>query len=266
MPLNERDKTLIEAMFRDHCDVNTVLKVVPYAARRTLFCMQHNMELFGQVQKPPSAIKKRGRRRLLTPIMRVYAMELLAHRNDLWEEELAFVLWCEFDITVSQPTISRMLREERLSSKVNIRIASRRSAAEQGVYEEELAKLMAQGRRADIDPMDMLLYLDESAASEKVMFRRRSWSAIGLPTFTRSELLSKVRCSVLPALDIHGCLLGSTLVVEGAVTQAIYEHWLEAVVLPQCEPFPGRRSIVVMDNCSTHHSDKVRAESGVELV
>jgi hypothetical protein len=266
MPLNERDKTLIEAMFRDHCDVNTVLKVVPYAARRTLFRMQHNMELFGQVQKPPSAIKKRGRRRLLTPIMRVYAMELLAHRNDLWEEELAFELWCEFDITVSQPTISRMLKEERLSSKVNIRIASRRSAAEQGVYEEELAKLMAQERGADIDPMDMLLYLDESAASEKVMFRRRSWSAIGLPAFTRSELLSKVRCSVLPALDIHGYLPGSTLVVEGAVTQAIYEHWLEAVVLPQCEPFPGRRSIVIMDNCSTHHSDKVRAEFGVELV
>ncbi|KAI4801361.1 hypothetical protein E4T44_11338, partial [Aureobasidium sp. EXF-8845] len=45
--------------------------------------------------------------------------------------------------------------------------------------------------------------------------------------------------------------------VEGAVTQAIYEHWLEAVVLPQCEPFPGRRSIVIMDNCSTHHSDKI---------
>jgi hypothetical protein len=149
-------------------------------------------------------------------------MELLAHRNDLWEEELAFELWCEFDITVSQPTISRMLKEERLSSKVNIRIASRRSAAEQGVYEEELAKLMAQERGADIDHMDMLLYLDESAASEKVMFRRRSWSAIGLPAFKRSELLSKVRCSVLLALDIHGYLPGSTLVVEGAVTQAIY--------------------------------------------
>jgi hypothetical protein len=78
----------------------------------------------------------------------------------------------------------------------------------------------------------MLLYLDKSIASKKVMFRRRSWSAIGLPAFTRSEPLSKVRCSVLPALDIHGYLPGSTLVVEGAVTQAMYEHWLEAVVLP----------------------------------
>jgi hypothetical protein len=265
MPLNERDKTLIEAMFRDHCDVNTVAKIVPHAARRTLFRMQHNMDLFGQVRKPSSAIKKRGRRPLLTPIMRVYAMELLAHRNDLWEEELAFELWCEFDITVSQPTISRMLKKERLSSKVKFRIASRRSTVQQGVYEEELAKLMARGREINIDPMNMLLYLDESAASEKVMFRRRSWSAISLPAFTRSELVSKVRCSVLPALDVHGYLPGSTLVVEGAVTQARYDHWLEAVVLPQCEPFPGRRSIVIMDNCSTHHSDKVCAKFGVKL-
>jgi hypothetical protein len=67
-----------------------------------------------------------------------------------------------------------MLKEERLSSKVNTRIADRRSVVKQGLYEEALARLIAQGRPVDVDPMDMLLYLDESAASEKVMFRRRS--------------------------------------------------------------------------------------------
>ncbi|KAI4850121.1 hypothetical protein E4T44_02934 [Aureobasidium sp. EXF-8845] len=116
---------------------------------------------------------------------------------------------------------------------------------------------MARGHEVNIDPMELLLYLDESAGFEKAMFRRRSWSATGLPAYTRSELVSKVRCTVLPALDINGYLPGATLVVEGAVTQAIYEHWLEANVLPQCEPYPGRRSIVIMDNCSTHHSEKI---------
>jgi hypothetical protein len=32
MPLNEHDKTLIEAMFRDNYDINIVIKVVPYTA------------------------------------------------------------------------------------------------------------------------------------------------------------------------------------------------------------------------------------------
>jgi len=157
------------------------------------------------------------------------------------------------------------MKEERLSSKVNARIANRQSVIQQGVYEEALADLMARGHEVDIDPMEMLLYLDESAASEKVMFRRRSWSAIGLLAYTRSELVSKVRCSVLPAPDVNGYLPGATLVVEGAVTQAIYGHWLETVILPQCEPFPGKRSVVIMDNCSTHHSDKVRANFGAKL-
>jgi len=257
MPLNDHDKDLIQAMFRDNCDINTVLKVVPHAARRTVTRMQHNIELFGQVRKPSSALKKRGVPRKITPVMREYLMELLCHRNDLWQDELVFEIWCQFDVKVNRTTISRLLAEEDLSNKVNTRIAARQSASQQGVYLEELRDLMARGPEVGIDPADMVLFLDESAASEKVLFRNRSWSQIGLPAYTRSELTNKTRCSVLPALDIHGYLPGAALVVEGAVTQALYEHWLEAVILPQCEPFPGRRSIVIMDNCSTHHSDKV---------
>jgi transposase len=257
MPLNEHDKDLIEAMFRDDCDVNTVLKVVPHAARRTVFRMQQNMELFGQVRKPSSAVKRRGAPRKITPVMREYLMELLCHRNDLWQEELVFELWCQFEIVVNKSTVCRLLAEEELSKKVNTRIAARQSTSQQGVYLKELCDLMARGLEVGIDPLDMVLFLDESAASEKVLFRNRSWSQIGLPAYTRSELMNKTRCSVLPALDIHGYIPGATLVVEGAVTQAMYEHWLETVILPQCEPFPGKRSIVIMDNCSTHHSDKV---------
>jgi transposase len=218
MPLSDHDKTLVEAMFRDDCDVNTVLKVVPHAAWSTLYWMQRNFKAAGHVQKPSTAIKQRGRRRKLTLIVRQYAIELLAHRNDLWQEELAFKLWCEFDVEVSKSTICRMLKEERLSSKVNTRITSRRSAIEQGVYEETLAQLMARSHEANIKASEMLLYLNESAASKKVMFRRRSWSAISLPTYTRSELLSKVRCSMLPALDIHRYLPRATLIVKGVVT------------------------------------------------
>ncbi|KAI5207242.1 hypothetical protein E4T38_03392 [Aureobasidium subglaciale] len=89
------------------------------------------------------------------------------------------------------------------------------------------------------------------------------------PAFTTSKLVSKTRCSVLPALDINGYLPRTTLVVEGAVTQEIFEHWLETAVLPQCEPFPGKRSVVVMDNCSTHHLKRIIdicSQAGVYLL
>ncbi|KAI4853820.1 hypothetical protein E4T44_00604 [Aureobasidium sp. EXF-8845] len=108
----------------------------------------------------------------------------------------------------------------------------------------------------------MLLYLDESAAFEKAIV-----SSL-LMVSNWPTCLYKVRASVKvrPALDINGYLPGATLVVEGAVTQAIYEHWLETVVLPQCEPFPGSRWIVIMNKCSTHHSDKLGEQFGDGLL
>ena len=80
---------------------------------------------------------------------------------------------------------------------------------------------MAQSLKVDIDAGGMLLYLDVSVAFEEVMFRRRSWSLIGLPTYTRSELVLKVKYSVLLALDIHGYLPSATLLVGGSIDQAM---------------------------------------------
>jgi transposase InsO family protein len=137
------------------------------------------------------------------------------------------------------------------------------------MYMEELNALIGRGLKDGIDPMEMLVFLDKSAYSEKAMFRNRSWSHIGLLAYTRSELVSKVRCLVLPALDVDGYLARSTLIVEGAVTQLMYKHWLEEVILPQCEPFLGKRSIIIMDNCSTYHLQRITElckEAGVRLL
>jgi hypothetical protein len=81
MPLNDYDQDLVQAMFRDGSDVNTVLKVVPDAARSTRYRMQQNLDNFGRIRKPPSAIKRMGAPRKITPLMREYAMELLGHTS-----------------------------------------------------------------------------------------------------------------------------------------------------------------------------------------
>ena len=88
MPLNEHEKDLIQAMFYDDCDVNTVSQVVPHTPRSTLYRMQKNLS--GQVRKPSSAIKRMGAPRKITPLMCEYLIDLLPEKNDLWEEELLF--------------------------------------------------------------------------------------------------------------------------------------------------------------------------------
>lgn len=259
MVLSGDDRNFIQDMFRDDCTASTVRKVFPHAPKTTIQWLKVNFDCFGAVRKPASALERRGPRCKIDGPIHEWLIELLSLRNGLWLEELVFELWCQFEVEVHKTTISRLLESDALSPKINTRIAQKRDPIQQGVYEEKLAELMAEGATSGAveDPVDMLLYLDESAASEKVLFRPRSWSQIGHSAFTKSELVNNTRCSVLSALDIDGYLSGSTLVVEGAVTQEIFEHWLETAILPRCEPLPEKRSIVIMDKCSTHHSERV---------
>jgi hypothetical protein len=83
MPLNGHDKDLIQAMFYDDCDVNTVAAVTRHAPRSTLYRMWKSTELFGQVRRPSLALKRMGALRKIMPVMREYLIDLLLERNDI---------------------------------------------------------------------------------------------------------------------------------------------------------------------------------------
>lgn len=145
MALSEDDKDFIQAMFRDHCTAATVRKVFPQAPKTTIQWLKVNFDCFGTVRKPSSALKRRGPRRTIDGPMHEWLIELLSLRNDTWLEELIFGLWCQFGVEVHKFTISRLLKSDALSNKINTRIAQKRNLIQQGIYEEKLAELMAEG-------------------------------------------------------------------------------------------------------------------------
>ena len=63
------------------------------------------------------------------------------------------------------------------------------------------------------------------------------------------------RYSVLPALSYDGVL--DTFVTEGFGKADGYEVFVEHVI-SLMNPYPGRRSALVMDNASIHHSGELR--------
>lgn len=259
MRLDPHDDRWVEEMFRAGFSVRAVHSVLPEASRSALYRKRRNLFTFGAVSRPKEACVPSGRRQLITPEMEDWIVDLLAQKGDIWQEELIYELFHEFNVVVSQAVISRFMQRIRFSKKVNTRIAAQRDQAARDAFEVTVRQYEA----------EQLLYVDESSVSEKTLFRRYGWSAIGLPAYTRSALRRGTRCSVLPAYSVDGYIPGATLVVEGSVTAAIFEDWLEHRVLPYCEPFPRRRSVIVMDNCSTHHGDRVQQlcdKAGVRLL
>ncbi|CAD6943634.1 unnamed protein product [Tilletia controversa] len=57
-------------------------------------------------------------------------------------------------------------------------------------------------------------------------------------------------------MDENGIL--TAWCVEGAVDGEKFDYWVEHFLLPKMNPFPGSRSVLVLDNCNIHKDTRVR--------
>ena len=75
----------------------------------------------------------------------------------------------ELDIIVSQPTISRVLRQRRWSRKIAQRIGINRNNELRAQWHADLLRVTA----------EQLVFIDESMFNESTGWRRYAWAPIG---------------------------------------------------------------------------------------
>ncbi|KIK42780.1 hypothetical protein CY34DRAFT_62694, partial [Suillus luteus UH-Slu-Lm8-n1] len=63
--------------------------------------------------------------------------------------------------------------------------------------------------------------------------------------------------SILPAFSSDGFI--ALDIFEGSVNKERFIQFLNTELAPKLTPYPGVRSVVVMDNCAIHHDEEVRA-------
>ena len=65
-----------------------------------------------------------------------------------------------------------------------------------------------------------------------------------------------IKYSLLPAITLDGII--APFIVTGSVTQDVFDYWFEQILLPQMQPWPRDRSVLVLDNCSIHKSARIQ--------
>jgi len=98
-----------------------------------------------------------------------------------------------------------------------------------------------------------LLFLDESAANERTGDRKYGWAPIGITPVEYTPIKRSERWSILPVYSSDGFLVWE--IIQGSWTKATFNEFVHAQVLPICKPYPGPRSILVVDNVKIHHSE-----------
>jgi len=109
-----------------------------------------------------------------------------------------------------------------------------------------------------------LVFIDKSGSNEHTGDRRNGWAPKGCPVMVKQLLKRTPKWSILPAYTVDGYI--STVLFQGSINMERFEDFIIDFVLPRCTPFPGRNSVLVIDNCSIHHSDVIAAACACEGV
>ena len=103
----------------------------------------------------------------------------------------------------------------------------------------------------------MILWVDETGTDRRDANRRCGYHLRGTTPVSHTLSIRGRRLSAITALSTRG--IEDIHLTEGTVNGDVFIYFVEHILLPILQPFNGSnaRSIVVMDNASIHHVDRV---------
>jgi transposase len=182
--------------------------------------------------------------------------EHLLEKPDLYQDEMVLFLLDEFDIQVSTQSIGRMLRSNGWTKKKIRRVAKGRNADLRDLYLHNTADFCSYH----------YVFVDESGCDKRIGFRRTGWSPLGVSPVQVARFQREQRYQILPAYTQDGIILAR--VFRGSTDGAVFEEFIEQL-LPFCGRWPEPKSVLVMDNASFHHAERIEQmchDAGVKLV
>jgi transposase len=222
-------------------------------SKPTIKNIRRNLRQFGSVHAPPTRV---GRRRTVTPLMLEVLCDHLLEKPGLYLDEMVVFLWDEFQTLVTTSSIRRALVAKGWSKKTARNRAKEQNADLREYYLHSLSEFHSYH----------LVYVDESGCDKRVGFRRTGWSPLGQAPVQVSQFHRDQRYQTLPAYAQDGIVLSR--VFRGSTDAAMFEDFV-AHLLQHCGRWPEPKSVLVMDNASFHHSDRITQmceEAGVKLI
>jgi hypothetical protein len=138
----------------------------------------------------------------------------------MYQDEMKAWLLEERGVSVGQPTISRMLKEEGWSRKVIRRIARGQNEELRREYKRFMSRF----------PSEDVVHLDESIFNEKTGWRYRGYAPIGDEARYSEDVKRGKTWSVCGVLAVDGLVCYSTK--KGYFNSADFLEFIEEVMIP----------------------------------
>ena len=154
----------------------------------------------------------------------------------------------EYDITVDKSTVSRTLKELKITHKR----VERTNQAQDAVLRADF-----EARICEYEP-EQVVYVDESAANEHTAHSRYGWSPRGTACRVRYAGRRSRRWSILPAMGLNGYV--DYDLYHGSYNKERFLNFIERLLATKMNAFgPGvPRSVLVCDNAPIHAGPELK--------
>lgn len=183
-------------------------------------------------------------------------LQHLSEKPGLYLDEMAVFLWDEFRTLVTTSSIRRALVSKGWSKKSTRKQARERNADLREWYLHNLSDFQSY----------QLVSVDESGCDKRVGFRRTGWSPLGVSPMQVSQFHRDQRYQTLPAYAQDGIVFSR--VFRGSTDATVFGDFI-AQLLQHCGRWPEPKSVLVMDNASFCHSERMTqmcVDAGLKLV
>ena len=250
--LAESQHVMIEHMILSRTVRSVDIAAAAGCSDRSVRAIRANMRCFGSTRAPFNGA---GRPRLITPVILDALREKLLEKPGMYQDEMVIFLYDEFDVLFNVSAVSRALKSIGWTKKASRQIAKERNADLRDYYLHNMSSYRSYH----------LVYVDESGCDKRIGFRRTGWAPLGVAPVQVAQFHRGRRYQILPAYTQDGILLSR--VFQGSTDSDVFEDFIEQL-LQHCGRWPEPKSVLVMDNASFHHTDRVRElcdRAGVKL-
>jgi len=185
-------------------------------------------------------------------------MGLLMQNSCLYLHEIRDYIEKVSGLRVAGSTICRTLQRNGYTRKKVQAIARERSSCYRGIFRANISHLTA----------DHFVWVDETGSDARNHIRKFGYTLKGIPPMYCRYLARGRRFSAIAALSTSGCV--GVKLTTGTVNGNTFVDFVWGTLIPEMEPFDGsvRKSVIIMDNCSIHHTEDVKSlldEAGILL-
>ena len=176
----------------------------------------------------------------------LYVIALIHENPALYLHEICAKIFEATGVTVSGPTVCKVLHRNGFTRMKIVKVAIQRSTEHRGAFMANVLQY----------PRDFLVWVDETGSDRRDQLRTFGYALRGLPPISKRLLTRGTRISAIVAMSSDGVEAHELSV--GSTDATKFADFVRGSLIPTMEPFPAKHSVVIMDNCSIHHVAEVK--------